>query len=235
MVEKIEMNTVFLTQNSHAIQGVVFDLDGVLMDSEWIAFRVWRDIAASHGGRLEERWFSAMSGETAEATAALVMRVTGITYNITEATALAWKMVRERLRVEIEPLPGSIELIHRLKDLGYGLAIASNSPADYIQNALTGLGVLNYFPVRVGINQVKQGKPAPEVYLLAAEQLGLDPQRCLAIEDSRVGVQAAASAGMRVIAVPHWRNQAFEFPGARRVYASLVEVGVDLEKDGLLK
>ncbi|MBE0699295.1 MAG: HAD family phosphatase, partial [Anaerolineaceae bacterium] len=210
------------------IQGVIFDLDGVLLDSEWMAFKAWCELAGRYGGKLEETAFSEMVGTTAEQTAEIVMRRTGITVNISESVTWAWRHVNEQIRLTADPLPGAIELIQYLATLNLPLAIASNSPTVYINDALSGLNLSAYFPVRVGIDQVAEGKPAPDVYLRAAGQIGVIPKRCLVIEDSRVGVQAAAAANMRVLAVPGERDHTNGFHQAWRIYPSLLKVREDL-------
>ncbi len=212
------------------IQAVIFDLDGVLMDSEWLAFKVWRELAGQYGGTLEEAVFSEMAGTTAEQTAAIVMRTTGITYDIPQSVNWAWQQVNLRLTSDIDPLPGASELVRDLSARGLPLAIASNSPTMFVDDALTGLKLLAYFPLRVGIDQVLQGKPAPDLYLRAAHLMGTRPENCLAIEDSRVGVEAAAAAGMRVLAVPGERDHHNGFHGAWRLYPSLIKVRKELDE-----
>jgi HAD superfamily hydrolase (TIGR01509 family) len=216
------------TSAATAIQAVIFDLDGVLLDSEWMAFQAWVELAGRHGGKLEESAFSEMVGTTAEQTAEIVMRRTGITYNIPESVTWAWRRVNEQIRAAVDPLPGAIELVHTLAAQGYPLAIASNSPTSYINDALIGLKLSAYFPLRVGIDQVTEGKPAPDVYLRAAAQLGLDPGCCLVVEDSLVGVQAACAAGMRVLAVPSQRDRDNHYDLAWRIYPSLGRIQEDL-------
>jgi HAD superfamily hydrolase (TIGR01509 family) len=210
------------------IQAVIFDLDGVLLDSEWMAFKAWRELAGRYGGQLEDAAFSEMVGTTAEQTAEIVMRRTGISVNISESVTWAWRRVNQQIMLTADPLPGAIELIQELASLNLPLAIASNSPTSYINDALTGLKLSVYFPVRVGIDQVAEGKPAPDVYLRAAEQMGISSERCLVVEDSRVGVQAAAAANMRVLAVPGERDHTNGFHQAWRVYPSLVKVREEL-------
>lgn len=203
---------------------MIFDLDGVLMNSEWLAFKIWRELAEQYGGSLPDSDYPGMVGISAEETAAYVMAKAGVRFDVGQSCAWVWERIIERLETEIEPLPGSTELVRGLAERGYPLAIASNSLARYIDTALTGLHLSEYFPVRVSIDQVPQGKPAPDVYLGAAERLGVRPEACLAIEDSRVGVQAASSAGMRVIAVPGAHDHNNGFHHAWRIFPSLTDL-----------
>lgn len=212
-----------LTSSAHQspVQAVIFDLDGVLMDSEWMAFLVWRAYVEQLGAHLEDSVYPHIIGLTAEETAEYIMRESGTAFDVTESCASVWAGLSEKLRGTIDPLPGAVELVHDLAGRGLPLAIASNSPRAYIDNALRGLCISEYFDVRVGIDMVPQGKPAPDVYLRAAELLGADPARCIAVEDSRVGVQAAAAAGMRVLAIPAHPNGAFH--GAWQVFTTMQE------------
>jgi len=211
-------------------QAVIFDLDGVLMDSEWLTFKVWRELAAEHGGYLEDSMYSEITGTTAEETARIIMRRTGVQFGVAESVQWAWNQVSERLKTEIEPLPGCHDLVEAINSRNIPLAIASNSSSSYIVNALSGLNLRDYFQVTVGIDQVSQGKPAPDVYLRAAELLNVLPERCLVIEDSRVGVQAAAAAGMRPLAVPNPRDHKNGFDGAWRVFGGLPDIHHEIDK-----
>jgi HAD superfamily hydrolase (TIGR01509 family) len=212
------------------IQAVIFDLDGVLMDSERLAFYAWNHWVSRYGAELKEADFPGMTGLMAEDTAIYVMEHTGTTFDIGESTAWTWQWVLDRLREGCEPLPGAVDLLSGLTARGYPLAIASNAITRYIDDSLAGLGLLNFFPVRVSVDDVAQGKPAPDVYLAAAGRLGLESKRCLAIEDSRVGLQAASAAGMRVIVVPGEHDHHNGFHDAWRVYPSLEQVSAELDR-----
>jgi HAD superfamily hydrolase (TIGR01509 family) len=218
------------TTGPGSVKAVIFDLDGVLMNSEWLAYLVWREYAEQKGGRLEESAHPGMIGLTAEATGEYVMRQTGLTFDIAESCAWIWKRTIERLRTEIDPLPGAADLVRAFAERGVSLAIASNSPSYYIDASLKGLGLDAYFPVRSAVDQVLNGKPEPDIYQRAVDLLGLTPQQCLAVEDSQVGVQAALAAGVRVIAVPapHDRSEIFE--SAWKKYDSLVQTCEEIEE-----
>jgi HAD superfamily hydrolase (TIGR01509 family) len=184
------------------IDAVVFDLDGVLIDSE----RVWdtarERLVRERGGRWHDRaqrdmmgmssneWSRYMHDELRlpeppeEINAEVVRRMTGL--------------YRERLPL----LPGAREAVERLAARGpLGLATSSNRPILALVLELAGL--TEYFQVTVSSEEVGRGKPAPDVYLEAARRLGAAPERCAAIEDSHNGIRSAHAAGMRVIAIPN--------------------------------
>jgi HAD superfamily hydrolase (TIGR01509 family) len=209
-----------------AVKAVIFDLDGVLLDSEWIGFQVWQEVVAGYGGRLDDSAFTGIVGLSNEHSAEYAMEKAGIRFDIAESCERSWEMTIERMKTEAEALPGAVELVRALAERGCPLAIASNAISRYIDSALVGLGLTDFFPVRVSIDQVARGKPEPDVYLGAAEQLGFDPRACLAVEDSRVGVRAAVAAGMRVIAVPgrHEHDKISGFQEAWKIFPSLTQV-----------
>lgn len=211
------------------IQGVIFDLDGVLVDSERIAYNIWCDLVGQYGKTLDEAGYASAIGTSQEETAMHIMRLTGLNFDVDEICAWAWQELGNRISAGIEPLPGVLPLIQGLAEAGYPLAIASNGISGYVTDTLRGAGLIDFFPIRVCIDEVETGKPAPDVYLGAAEKLGVDPRRCLGFEDSRVGVQAAHSAGLKVIVVPGPSERGEKFPGAWKMYPSLVEVVREIE------
>jgi mannitol-1-/sugar-/sorbitol-6-/2-deoxyglucose-6-phosphatase len=210
-------------------QAVVFDLDGVLMDSEWMAFLVWREIAEKHGGQLPDSHYPHLIGMTAEETGEYVMQQAGVRFDLARTVAWIWREVTNRVATGAEPMPGSQQLLEELNERGLCLAIASNSPVAYIEKALQGLKLRRFFQQIAGADEVEQGKPAPDVYLLAAKKLGIAPQNCVAIEDSLVGSQAAKNAGMRVLAVPSRHDDPGKFEHCYRIYDSLAPLCADLE------
>lgn len=206
------------------IQAVIFDLDGVLMNTEWISYQVWQEVTQKYGGALPIGHYTTMTGMTAEETGEYVMRVTGVKFDLAKTVAYVWQTVTGKINEGIEPLPGSVALLEALKGRGLPLAIASNSPVAYIENALKGLGLRPYFQAISGVDQVERGKPFPDLYLRAAQLLGVSPERCLAVEDSYVGSQAALRAGMRVLAVPAKEDSHDKFSACYGIYESLVQV-----------
>jgi HAD superfamily hydrolase (TIGR01509 family) len=108
----------------------------------------------------------------------------------------------DRYREHVPLLPGAVEAVRALADR-WPLAVASSSPPELIRVVLDAAGVADRFRVTVSSEEVARGKPAPDVYLAAAERLGVDPAQCVAIEDSANGLRSAAAAGMTVVAVPN--------------------------------
>jgi HAD superfamily hydrolase (TIGR01509 family) len=180
---------------------IVFDLDGVLVDSEQVWDEVRRGLVAERGGHWPADATAAMQGmSTPEWAAYLAGLVPGGT-----PEQLAKQVVgamAERYREHVPLLPGAVGAVIALSER-WPLAVASSSPPELIAVVLAAAGVADRFRVTVSSEEVARGKPAPDVYLAAADRLGADPGRCVAIEDSGNGLRAAAAAGMTAVAVPN--------------------------------
>jgi HAD superfamily hydrolase (TIGR01509 family) len=183
------------------IDGVVFDMDGVLLDSEPLHHVTVNVLLAEEGGHLDLDAYLVYIGTTLEDTwSDLVQK-----FNLQRPFAY----YRDRYDAEIlslyrnssELLPGAERLVQTLKSSGKRLAVASSSRTAWVEACLDCLGLREQFDAIVTGDMVQHGKPDPEIYLMAAERLGLRPDRCLAIEDAPKGVQSAHRAGMTVVAV----------------------------------
>jgi HAD superfamily hydrolase (TIGR01509 family) len=180
---------------------IVFDLDGVLVDSEEVWDEVRQGIVAERGGRWTDDATAAMQGMSTPEWAAYLGRL-GAAGTPDELARAVVAAMAERYRAHVPLLPGAVGAVTALAGR-WPLAVASSSPPDLIRVVLAAAGVADRFRVTVSSEEVAQGKPAPDVYLAAAERLGVDPGRCVAIEDSANGLRAAAAAGMTVVAVPN--------------------------------
>jgi HAD superfamily hydrolase (TIGR01509 family) len=197
----------------------VFDLDGVIVDSEPARERATTAYLARHGVAADPELFTAMMGrrvrELADALAPLVGRSPERT--LADLEAAYWRLAEE----QVEPMPGLHRAIARLAGAGLPLAVASSGTGAYVEHVLGRLGVRQAFAAVVCGEDVTHGKPDPEVYLLAAARLGAEPAACVAIEDAPHGVAAARAAGMRVVAVPHPLVAAADLAPADAVVADL--------------
>jgi len=206
--------------------GIIFDMDDLLADTR----SVWRTA--------EEKLFLAMGGEYDAETAKLysgrnAFDLAAVLYGLLKPSGplrdyqllLQRALVAEYARGEISPMPGAVGLVRRLNGLA-PMAVASGSPQEGIEKALAALGIRGCFRVTVSSESVANGKPAPEIFLKAAEMLGVPAPRCLVFEDSLVGVRAAVAAGMRVFAVPSGDREEIQAL-ATRVFGSLEDVKVE--------
>ncbi len=186
------------------IDGVIFDLDGVLLDSEHVWDEVREQLARERGGRWHERAQREMMGMSSLEWSRYMHDEIGLPDPPEEISAEVVRRLEALYREHLPTVPGAKEAVERMADR-WPLALASSSNRELIALALELLGVADRFQATVSSEEVARGKPAPEVYEEAARRLAVDPTRAAAVEDSHNGIRAAKAAGMRVIAIPNRR------------------------------
>jgi HAD superfamily hydrolase (TIGR01509 family) len=186
------------------IEAVVFDLDGVILDSEELWDEVREALARERGGRWHEGAQADMMGMSSREWSVYMHERIGLPEPPDEINREVVRRMLERYRQELPLIPGAVEAVQRLA-ARWPLGLASSSNRELIDAALEAAGIARYFRVTVSSEEVERGKPAPDVYLEAARRLGVAPDRCAAIEDSHNGIRSAKAAGMRVIAIPNRR------------------------------
>jgi HAD superfamily hydrolase (TIGR01509 family) len=208
-----------------AVEAVIFDLDGLILDSETPEYLAWQAVYARYGLEFPRAAWLQNVGRNDDPFDVLgpFRRADS---PVSPATAAAlWRERRDALLQDyLTPLPGVVPLLDGVRRLGLRTAVASSTRLARVRALLRALGLEERFEVLAGGDEVAHGKPAPDVYLLAARRLGVRPEACVALEDSENGVRAATSAGMRCIAVPSSITRGMNFSGADVVAASLVEV-----------
>ena len=186
-----------------AIAAVVFDMDGVLIDSEERWDRARRDLVAETGGRWLDEATHAMLGMSSPEWSAYVRDELQVPLAPEEINR---RVVDHLLAGYADGLPliaGAVDAVRRTAALGRPLGLASSSNREVIDLVLDRAGIAELFAVTVSSEEVARGKPSPDVYLDALRRLGVEPGRATAIEDSSNGLRAASAAGMRVVAIPH--------------------------------
>ncbi|MDT3429230.1 beta-phosphoglucomutase family hydrolase [Paenibacillus forsythiae] len=183
------------------IQAVLFDMDGVLVDSEPIYFKIERSSFAHFGAAVSEKEHHTYVGVTLESMWEQVLVKHGIHFTLEQVVSYHKENVFKTLSAYkyLHAMPYADNWLSWLKERQVPVAVASSSPRALIELIMDKTGLGRYFNVRVSGEEVMHGKPAPDIFLHAAELLGVEPSSCLVIEDSRNGVQAAKSAGMRCI------------------------------------
>lgn len=184
------------------VDAVVFDLDGVLVDSERMWDEVRQAFAARHGGTWQPAATRAMQGMSTPEWATYLVTEVGVRLTPAEAAAGVIGEMAERYAEGPPVLPGAVDVVREVASR-YPVAIASSSPPVLIKSFLAATDLTDVVPVALSSEQAGAGKPAPDVYLLATSKLGVDPTRSAAVEDSTNGLRAALSAGMTVYAVPN--------------------------------
>lgn len=221
-----------MSTDTAAITAVVFDMDGVLTDTETIWDEVRRGLAAADGVPWPEGATEAMMGMSTPEWSEYLATTVGVRGTALEVAERTIEEMAARYREDLPTLPGAVEAVERLA-ARWPLAVASSSPRRLIDASLAALGIAHHFRTSVSTEEVAAGKPAPDGYLRACELLGVEPERAVAIEDSSNGLRSATAAGLWVIAVPHEA-----FPPAQDglsradvVVQSLDEVTVELVED----
>ena len=201
----------------------MFDLDGVIVDSEPVWEQVRRQVVAEHGGEwlpdAQRRLMGMSTGEWAR----YLGQDLGVGLPPPAVAAMVIELMQDRYREGVPLMPGAAGAVRRLA-ARWPLGLASSSPPALIDAALDGAGLRECFTATRSTEQVPRGKPAPDIYLAVTQQLGFAPETCAAVEDSTNGLRSAVAAGLQVIAVPHPRYP--PEPAALRA-ARLVLTGLD--------
>ena len=212
-----------------AVAAVIFDFDGIILDSETPEYESHRRIYERCGVALtvdqwcgvigtwseghDEQWFARLCAQSAEAP-----------------PRDAYFAERRRIFDEIvpaTPMRGIRELLAGLREAAIPTAIASSAPARWVIGAVERLGIRPLFEAVVTGDEVAHRKPAADVYLEAARRLGVDPARSIAVEDSAPGVAAARAAGMKTVAIPHWLTERHDLSGADLTVAHAGELTLE--------
>jgi HAD superfamily hydrolase (TIGR01509 family) len=183
------------------IEAVVFDLDGLLLDTEQVWNEVRAELVRERGGRWHDRAQADMMGMSSTEWSRYLHEELGLAGPPEELNRIVVERMEERYRRQLPLVDGAVEAVRRLARWPLGLASSSNRPL--IDLALELMGIAELFRATVSSEEVERGKPAPDVYLEAARRLGVRPEHAVAVEDSASGIRSAKAAGMAVIAVPN--------------------------------
>lgn len=207
------------------LDAVIFDFDGLVIDTESPAFDAWSAIYREHGHELRlDLWVGCVGASEAgfdpiRHLAELLKRP------VDGAALMADKERRKKAACDrLRPLPGVLERIEEARALGLKVAVASSSSRSWVEGHLRRLDLITAFDAMRTKDDVVRVKPHPDLYLAAAMALAVEPTRCLAIEDSVNGVRAARAAGMGCLAVPGPITRALDFSGATARFDSLAAV-----------
>jgi HAD superfamily hydrolase (TIGR01509 family) len=183
------------------IEAVVFDLDGVLVDSEPVWERVRRGLVAERGGHWAPDSQRRIMGMSTPEWAAYLSKDLGVGLPPDQVATLVVDRMAARYAEHVPLMDGAVDAVHRIA-ARWPLGVASSAPAVLIETLLQSAGLRSCFSVVMSTEQVAHGKPAPDIYLVVAADLGVPPGDCAAVEDSSNGLRSAAAAGLRVIAIP---------------------------------
>lgn len=176
--------------------GVIFDMDGVLVDSGAAHGASWRALARESGVSIGDAEFARHFGKASRDIIRAVFGEHSSDSDVAAKDARKEALYREIIRDKIPAMPGAVEAVRRLSAVGFAIALGTSGPKENVDLVLDGLGLRRFISVVVTGFDVHRGKPAPDVFLLAAERLHVPPPSCVVIEDAPVGLQAAKAAGM---------------------------------------
>jgi len=186
------------------VEAVVFDLDGVIVDSEHVWDEVREELARERGGRWHDRAQTDMMGMSSPEWSRYMHDVIGLAESPAEIDQEVVRRMLDRYAERLPLIDGALDAVTRLAE-SFRLALASSSNRPVIDAVLEVSGLAPLFEATVSSEEVARGKPAPDVFLEAAARLAVDPDGCAAVEDSGNGIRAAHAAGMRVLAIPNRR------------------------------
>ncbi len=215
-------------------QGIIFDMDGVLVDSEPLFLVAINRLVTGHGEApiSEEENEARLLGTTVEETWVRLKQMRNLPGSIQGYIDEYDGMVRQVLREELQPQPGVKQLIDECVRRGLPRAVASSSLRKWVRLKLETIKLQDAFDVVLGGDDVVNGKPHPDIYRLAAQCLGLPPHSCIAIEDSPVGIQAAVGSGAYTIAVRTHSTRNMDISQAHVILDSLEQFDYSLLRDG---
>jgi HAD superfamily hydrolase (TIGR01509 family) len=208
---------------SRRVEGIVFDFDGTILDTETPEFEEWRAAFRARGHDLGlDVWQHSLGTVGAYDPCAHLAELTGEAF---DHDALRDEVAgRHRTRCEAQPLlPGIVERVREARAAAVGTAVASSSPSEWVESWLARHRIRDLFDAVCTREEVRAVKPAPDLFLLAARRLKADPTGCLAVEDSPNGLRAARAAGMRSVAIPNALTRHLPLGDADLVLDSLAD------------
>ena len=204
------------------IKGVVFDLDGVMIDSEAISIKVWRNILNQHNAAISDEDYGKIIGMASIPATEFIIKQSGVKLDTIEMLKRHWDDLIIAIQNHGAAEAGLFNILDCFAALSLPLAVASNSPSIYVHSTLKAIGVSDRFKSVTCADEISHSKPHPEIYLKAAKSINVAPEQCLAIEDSPVGLQAALAAGMRCIIIQNGHIKNPDYNGAFSQYPSLL-------------
>lgn len=216
-----------------SIRALLFDFDGLILDTEFPIYEAWREDYLAHGHELPLEVYAACVGSDFNRfdPKSHLESLVGSFIDWPERDLWRERNALERVK-QLSPLPGVVTLLDAASSLGLPCAVASSSPRSWVEGHLRRLGLLDRFQLTRCIDDVAAPKPAPDLFLAAAAGLGVVPAQALVLEDSRNGLLAATAAGCPCIVVPNRVTAHLDFDGALRVLTSLEEIDLAALAEG---
>lgn len=212
-------------------KGVIFDMDGVLIDSFRPHFESWQVVGREDNVSFTEDMFRQTFGRTSREIIPMIWEQLDSDEHIARIDARKEEAYRKIIEDKMPIMPGAFDLVNHLHDAGFKLAIGSSGPVENVELVIKLMQIGPLLEARVTGGEVRHGKPNPEVFLKAAEKLQLPPERCIVVEDASVGVEAAHAAGMAVVALVSTGHVEEEFSQAELIVHELSELDPEVMDD----
>ncbi len=210
-----------MTQTLPTIQAVCFDLDGLMFNTEEV-FYVSADVLLQRRGmRMSRGAMDAMLGRRPLESLTAFRDYMGLNEEPADLLAESRVIFHEMLIDQLKPMPGLFELLDLIESKNMPKGVATSSPRDYLNDIFGRFDLAPRFPIQLTAESVTQGKPNPEIYLKAAEHLGVRPENMLVLEDSETGTRAAAAAGAFIVSVPHEHTAGHDFSQSKYIASGL--------------
>jgi len=211
------------------IKAVIFDMDGLMVDSEPISYKASDTLLRKYGHKLTdvpEEVLKDALGKRVKSFVSEYMKILDIDAPVEQLMEERSEIFLKDINENLKMMPGLIDLLKQLKANNLKIALASSATLKYINIVLDKFDLRNYFDVILSGDDVKKGKPDPEVYLVAAEKLGLKPSECVVLEDALNGIKAAKAAGCKCIAIPGRIKQDLSI--ADKIVISLNDIAMEM-------
>ncbi|MBO5461601.1 MAG: HAD family hydrolase [Ruminococcus sp.] len=214
------------------IRYIIFDMDGVLINSEPVHYEIWKEIFAEKGLEIDFEHYKGCIGSTVNVLYDLIKEGYGVDFHQDPSMKELYAK-RKGLYIKEKGIPkieGVTEVLSQLKERGYRLAVASSSPQEYIELCTKKIGIDQYFDILYSAERVSRPKPFPDVFLAVADAMKAEPEECLVIEDSYNGSHAAKAAGMKCLgfANPDSGNQ--DLSAADRIFYPFANLIQEMEQ-----
>jgi HAD superfamily hydrolase (TIGR01509 family) len=194
------------------IRALIFDMDGLLVDTETLAYGAMDAFLAKLAVERRQDIHDQMLGRRVPEAMAIIKEGYSLSHPVEDLIADYTILRRDALVGNVKPMPGAVDAVQFGHDAGLRVGLASSGLRDQVTLSLNEAGLRGMFEVEVTGDDVTRGKPAPELFLKAAEGLRVDPANCVVFEDAPAGIAAAVNAGMRAVAVPNSHSKAMSFP-----------------------
>ena len=205
------------------IKAVTFDLDGLLVNTEELYQDVGGELLRRRGKDFDTDLLDAMMGRPQRIALQVMIDWHGLNATVETLAAETKEIFRDILRKRLQPMPGAAVLVAQVQESGRPCGVATSSGPEFAHDVLTRVGLRDHIGFVLTAADVRQGKPNPEIYQLAASRAGVAPEQMLVFEDSAAGCAAAVAAGAVVVAVPGGHSRRHAFPGAHCIADSLAD------------